>query len=188
VNTILAALNRFDSELYVILNMKLNIPLLSQLMVIFSSEAFGILLFLATFVYLFLKLRSKKILAVLVLALSALVSADAISTRVLKPFFERTRPCYQIDKNRVLVASCGSEYGFPSNHAANAMAVATVIGLAIPSLAATGVAFACLIGFSRVIVGVHYPFDVLAGLFLGLVVGLCFHLFLVTRAKYSKRI
>lgn len=180
----LSALNRLDSELYILLNMKLNIPLLSQIMVFVSSEIFGIILISAMLLYLLLKKKSQGLGIVLALALMALVSADAISTHALKPFFGRTRPCYQIDRNRVFVPSCGSEFGFPSNHAANAMAVATVTGLSIPSIAPVGIAFASLIGISRVFVGVHYPFDVMAGLLLGLVVGAGFHLvFLVYRHR-----
>src|SRR6202042_3500529 len=61
---------------------------------------------------------------------------------------------------------------FPSSHTAVALAVvvALVPFLARP-LAAAGIAYAGLVGWSRVYLGVHYPLDVLAGAGIGMAVG-----------------
>ena len=55
-----------------------------------------------------------------------------------------------------------STYSFPSGHATVSFACATVLALAVPRLRVPLFALAALISFSRVYVGVHYPFDVLA--------------------------
>jgi undecaprenyl-diphosphatase len=58
-------------------------------------------------------------------------------------------------------------HSFPSGHATVAFACATVLALAVPRLRVPLFVLAALIAFSRVYVGVHYPFDVLAGAVLG---------------------
>jgi undecaprenyl-diphosphatase len=71
-----------------------------------------------------------------------------------------------------------SSYSFPSGHAATGVAVFGLLGLLAATLARTraqrvaavaaGFALGGLIGASRVVLGVHYVTDVLAGAFLGL--------------------
>ena len=58
-------------------------------------------------------------------------------------------------------------YSFPSGHTLHAVAFATVAISAFPSLAALLVPFAVLVAASRVILGLHYPSDVLVGGLLG---------------------
>jgi undecaprenyl-diphosphatase len=57
---------------------------------------------------------------------------------------------------------------FPSGHAATSFACALVLARFAPRLTIPLFVLAALIAFSRVYVGVHYPFDVLAGTILGL--------------------
>jgi len=61
---------------------------------------------------------------------------------------------------------------FPSSHTAVTVAVVMVLVpfLARP-LAAAGIAYAVLVGWSRVYLGVHYPLDVLGGAGIGMAVG-----------------
>jgi membrane-associated phospholipid phosphatase len=59
---------------------------------------------------------------------------------------------------------------FPSGHAATGFACALVLARFAPRLTIPLFILAALIGFSRVYVGVHYPFDVLAGALLGLAI------------------
>jgi len=60
---------------------------------------------------------------------------------------------------------------FPSGHASASFALATVLARYFPAFGAIAYGTAGLIAVSRVIRGSHYPTDVLAGLFLGLLVG-----------------
>ena len=57
---------------------------------------------------------------------------------------------------------------FPSGHAATSFACALALARFAPMLTIPLFVLAGLIAFSRVYVGVHYPFDVLAGTVLGL--------------------
>ncbi|HEX4684211.1 MAG TPA: phosphatase PAP2 family protein [Gemmatimonadaceae bacterium] len=54
-------------------------------------------------------------------------------------------------------------FSFPSGHAAAAMSIAFAYSVAFPSLATVLIPLAVLVGMSRVVLGVHYPGDVLTG-------------------------
>lgn len=95
-------------------------------------------------------------------------ASDALSAHVLKPYFERVRPCLG-DCISTLRWACGSQFSFPSNHATNAAAMVTVSLFFVPSrrFQIFFMVLACIIGFSRVFFGVHYPGDVLGGFIFG---------------------
>jgi len=56
---------------------------------------------------------------------------------------------------------------FPSGHTTTAFAAAMVLGFLAPRYFGLGLLYAVAIGLSRLVVGAHYPTDVLAGAVLG---------------------
>jgi undecaprenyl-diphosphatase len=62
-------------------------------------------------------------------------------------------------------------YAFPSGHTMHAVAFTWVLVAEIPELAPWLVPFAIAVATSRVVLGLHYPSDVLAGAALGATVG-----------------
>ena len=99
--------------------------------------------------------------------------ADFGSVHLFKEVFERARPCHFLDGIRV-VDGCGGPFGFISSHASNSFALAFFIALLFRNFSGFSVLFswAVIIGFSRVYLGVHYPLDILGGMFWGLFVSL----------------
>jgi membrane-associated phospholipid phosphatase len=64
-----------------------------------------------------------------------------------------------------------AERSFPSRHVASGLAMAAIGRRAHPLLGLSMSCVAWLLGVSRVVTGLHYPSDVLAGAVLGLAVG-----------------
>jgi undecaprenyl-diphosphatase len=88
----------------------------------------------------------------------------------LKALTSRSRPYIRNpDQDPLLGATL--DLSLPSGHASTSFAGATMLARYAPRFAIPLYALAAGIGWSRVYVGVHYPFDVFAGAVLGVVVG-----------------
>ena len=104
------------------------------------------------------------------LLIPTITLSDQLNSSVLKFLIERARPCHELANVHLLVG-CGSGYSFPSSHAVNNFAGAIVLAYFIPRWTWAFFAFAALVAFSRVYVGVHYPSDVIGGAIIGLTIG-----------------
>lgn len=103
------------------------------------------------------------------LIIPVLILADQTSSFILKPFFERIRPCRALENIRLLVR-CGSGYSFPSSHATNISAVFILFIYFYRKYMIAWISIILTVGFSRIYVGVHYPFDVLGGFIVGMAI------------------
>jgi undecaprenyl-diphosphatase len=101
------------------------------------------------------------------LVIPLITISDQTSSNFLKHAFERLRPCNTLPDVHLLVG-CSGSFSMPSSHAANFGAAAIHFATFYPRLAPAFVTLAVFVAYSRVYVGVHYPFDTLAGLAVGL--------------------
>jgi undecaprenyl-diphosphatase len=94
---------------------------------------------------------------------------------VAKSRVHRPRPCerakpvhFDVDP---LTWFPSDRFSFPSGHALNAFAIGSVVALAFPVVAVPVLAVAASVAASRVVLGLHWLSDVLAGAFVGAVIG-----------------
>ena len=129
---------------------------------VYSELIFGVFLaaaFLARGRWRSMKARHGVVAA----ALASLVALEA--AHVIAGLWDRARP-YETHPAHVFV-SISADPSFPSDHATVAFAIAVSILLRNRRLGLLTVAMATVVAVSRVVVGVHYPSDVLAGAALG---------------------
>lgn len=78
----------------------------------------------------------------------------------------RPRP-YQVRQDICLTGKALDKFSFPSGHTLHAVVFTWVAITYFPQLAVLLILFTVLVGLSRVVLGLHYPSDVMAGALLG---------------------
>lgn len=90
--------------------------------------------------------------------------------QVIHAVWDRPRP-YESHAGLYHPHAHATDAGFPSDHASAAFGIAVAVALFDPVVGAAFIVLAALIGAGRVIVGAHYPGDVLAAVVIGAVCG-----------------
>lgn len=98
--------------------------------------------------------------------LGALIFSLLLCNITLKPIVARIRP-YDINKAIELIISTPSDFSFPSGHTSASFAAAVAIFACNKKWGIGAIVLAAVIAFTRLYLYVHFPTDVLAGLFLG---------------------
>jgi len=147
----------------------------------------------AILLYIVYKNYGLKGMFVIVFSAALMITFADQLANLFKHGFQRPRPCQEEglqDVIRHVVKNCG-RYGYFSGHAVNSMATAVFMGLILKNkyyyLPFLLLFWAFLVGYSRIYVGVHYPFDVLTGMVFGAIIGWIFYrLQLILQRRFVK--
>jgi membrane-associated phospholipid phosphatase len=169
----LETLNQIDHQLFLLINRGMVNPFFDFLLPLMRSKFFWSPLYLFLIIYIYKSNTNRKGILTIVFILITFALTDFVSAGIFKETFQRLRPCNEPEFMAYVrnIVGCGSGYSFVSSHATNHFGLAIFLGLYFYEKKWIGRLFmfwAALISFSQVYVGVHFPFDVLSGMFLGI--------------------
>ena len=167
-----------DKSLFVFLN-SLGSDSFDFIWLSITEKKSSIPLYISLIYYIYKKFSNKEFLKYLILVIILIVLTDQVSG-FFKDFFQRLRPCHDQEINsfiRIVKEGCGGLYGFFSAHAANTFAVATFFYFTLKRYSKNFkylFLWAAIVSYSRIYVGVHFPFDIIFGACFGTVLGYLF--------------
>jgi undecaprenyl-diphosphatase len=155
-----------DLKLFFLINGFHN-PVLDILMYYISWKYTWVPLYLFVLFLLYRKYKFNKTIIIFMSFIFLIFLSDQTSVHLFKNVFQRYRPCHDPDLIGMVKYSTlpGSKYGFISSHATNSFAFAfmslKLLNLKIYTFLI--LFWASLVCYSRVYLGVHFPFDVIVG-------------------------
>lgn len=166
MDEILKTVLSLDKKLFYLINLGTQNPLFDRLMPFITDfNNWWVPIIIAWLALIIWGGSSGRVVAVLIIVTVAL--SDQASSHFLKPMIKRIRPCNALSNVHLLV-NCTQSYSFPSSHAANIFAAATLFSNKYRRFMPYFLIFAFMIAYSRIYVGVHYPLDALSGVFVGI--------------------
>ncbi|SMO67673.1 phosphatase PAP2 family protein [Solitalea koreensis] len=165
-----------DRKLFIFINSGLSNSMFDLIMPWFRNPLFWAPLYLFMIIF-FIKEYKIKGLYLIGFLLLTFAIADFTSASIIKPVFQRLRPCNDVSMAGQinLLVNCGKGFSFVSSHATNHFAISLFLigtfGKRWPWVIAASLIWAAVVSFAQVYVGLHYPIDVLCGGLLGALIG-----------------
>ena len=161
-----------DQEAFIFINQQIQNGFFDWLMPQLRNKYTWIPFYVLIFIWLIWKYKYNGLLIAVFTAIT-FGFTDFISSSIMKPLFERLRPCndpFFRDQVRLLI-NCGPGYSFTSSHATNHFGLAFFLILIFYNkykwVLPLGILWALSVGFAQIYVGVHYPGDIAGGAVLG---------------------
>jgi undecaprenyl-diphosphatase len=169
---LLSGIMNLNIELFYFINLGMDSSVLDVIMPFITN--FGSLIAWCIVCALLFVLGGENGRKVALLGLAALFISN-VAVVFLKYLVVEPRPFLTLPNVELLVSE-NEIYSFPSGHTASSFAAATLLGLKYRlnykgksfRLVYPLLAFAAVIGFSRIYIGVHYPLDVVFGAAVGI--------------------
>ncbi len=166
-----------DRKLFFLVNNKTSNPFFDAVLPFMREANFWAPLYLFILVFAVLNFGKRGWLWFL-FGICTVALTDLISSRLIKENIFRLRPCQNPDLSgniHILANYCPQSSSFTSSHAANHFGLAVFIILTMRRYTSPWIylfyAWAFIVCYTQVYVGVHYPFDVFSGALLGSVAG-----------------
>ncbi|MBN2602096.1 MAG: phosphatase PAP2 family protein [Candidatus Marinimicrobia bacterium] len=159
------SLVQLDKKLFHFINQTMANPVFDGLMPFITRQSHLAIFILIVWIGLLIFGKKRARIAAILLLLT-ISTTDPVCYRILKPGFKRLRPSHSLEDVRLLVKR-GGKYGFPSNHAANITGAMAILIYFFRKYKYYFATIAGVISFSRIYVGVHFPFDVIFGIIIG---------------------
>ncbi len=180
---------QIDQSLFLLLN-DIHSIFWDKAMFLFSSREIWIPFYLLI-VYVIIKTYKKNSIYILFLIGLSIVVSDQFSG-LIKNLVERLRPSNDpalINLVHIVNNYKGGAYGFFSSHASNTFTVAVIATLLFKNRTFSILIFAwaIVVSYTRIYLGLHYPGDILAGWLWGALVGFGFYLLTIfIQQRYFK--
>lgn len=164
-------LNQIDTQFFLSLNGAAN-PFFDRFFAFFTSKETWYPFYILLMALIVRKYKMQSIWVILFFIL-LIVLSDQLSG-LIKDLVARLRPTHEPALDGLVhnPTKRGGKFGFVSSHAANSFALAVLTGFVSQRKRLWGVLllWAFITSYSRIYVGVHYPFDVIAGAVLGVLI------------------
>jgi undecaprenyl-diphosphatase len=193
------SLLEFDKKALLYLN-GIHSPVWDNIMWWISETISWIPLYVILLVIIIYKERPYRFLFTLLFVAITVTLCDQISVLIKDYLVQRLRPTHNPEIANLVHLVCsadypngyrGGNYGFISSHAANVFGVATYLSNQFKHYKWTLFLFAwaVIVSYSRIYIGVHYPFDIIFGAILGVLIGIQCYVFKVkTTVRIEQRI
>lgn len=174
----LEELLKYDTDLFLFLN-NLGSERWDGLWRFITEKYSSIPVYVVMLYLVFRKLGWKGTLLVMVAAALMITATDQLAN-LFKYGIERPRPCRveELQASMRFVADGCGRFGYFSAHAASSMAAAVFLGLLLRDpwkyLPFLLLLWAAVVAYSRIYLGVHYPLDIVTGMFFGSLIGWVF--------------
>ncbi|RMZ59811.1 phosphatase PAP2 family protein [Chryseobacterium nematophagum] len=166
-----------DKKVFLYLNNLGSSPF-DQLWMLISSTWIWVPLYIIFCYLLFKNYKLRSFVFILLFIALGVTVSDQLAS-VFKYGVARLRPCHDPTlEHHMRIVKCGGQFGFYSAHASNTFFLASYLTILLKDkikwFPYAIFVWAIIVSYSRIYLGVHFPIDILVGVFVGSLLGVIF--------------